>query len=479
MSTATESPYRITVTELNPTTKRIEVVAPAEAVAERLDASLAALQAQSAVPGFRKGRAPVALLAKRFGEAIADETRGQIVQGALAEAFEKHAIKPVGEPTLVPGSASETVTRHEPFRFSVEVEVVPAFELPSLDGIPVRKPTIEVTDRHVDEEILRQRYRFGTPSRIDGPFEHLDRMVGRADVTVEGVEGSFFSTEEALAVVPAVEDEGKGQLLGLLFEEMAPAFLGRKVGDTVTLTTVGPAQHEREEVRGKKVTVTFVPRAAERIAPAEPKDLAERFGLGTEEILREQVRHALEQRRDGEQQAAQREQVFEWLSGQVDFPLPEKLSERNLTGMLSRQRMELLSRGVDAERVEFQLAEMRSSSEAQARKRLKLFLVLSRIAEEMGVQVTEAELNGRVAQIAMQQGERPEKLLEQLRQSGMLGELMVQIRESKVADRLLLKAAVTEISAEEWNREVDAKSAAATAEKTKAAKPGKSKPKAE
>ena len=462
MTTATETPFEITVTDVNPTTKRIAVTAPAAAVAERLDAALAALQAQSALPGFRRGKAPTSLLAKRFGPGLADETRSQIFQTALSEAIEKNGIKPIGDPTLVPGSASESVERGKPFSFAVEVEVVPAFTLPSLEGIPVQKPVIEVTEKHLDDEILRQRYRFGTPNRIEGAFEHRDRMVGRAEVKVDGSGETFFETEEALAVVPAKEDEGKGQLLGLLVEGMTDAFLGKKVGDTITVKTIGPANHEREEVRGKPLTITFTPKAAERITPAEPKDLAERFGLGTEEIFREQVRHALEQRRDAEQQAAQREQVLEWLDGQVDFPLPEKLSERNLGGMINRQRMDLLSRGVDAEQVEMRLAEMRSSSEAQARRRLKLFLVLTRIAEEMGVKVTDAELNGRVSQIAMQQGERPERLFEQFRSSGMLGELMVQIRESKTADRLVAKAAVTEIAAEEWNRLVEAKAAAAS-----------------
>jgi trigger factor len=461
MTTATETPFEIKITDVNPTTKRIAVTAPAAAVAERLDAALAALQAQSALPGFRRGKAPTSLLAKRFGPGLADETRSQIFQTALSEAIEKNGLKPVGDPTLVPGSATENVERGKPFSFAVDVEIVPEFKLPSLEGIPVKKPVIAVEDKHVDDEILRQRYRFGTPNRIEGTFEHLDRMVGRAEVRIDGADGIFFETDEALAVVPAKEDEGKGQLLGLLVENMTDAFLGKKVGDTVTVKTLGPAAHEREEVRGKPLTITFTPKAAERITPAEPKDLAERFGLGTEEIFREQVRHALEQRRDSEQQAAQREQVLEWLDGQVDFPLPEKLSERNLAGMISRQRMDLLSRGVDAEQVEMRLAEMRSSSEASGRRRLKLFLVLARIAEEMGVKVTDAELNGRVSQIAMQQGERPERLFEQFRSSGMLGELMVQIRESKTADRLVAKATVTEIPAEEWNRLVEAKAAAA------------------
>ncbi len=474
-STATEAtPNTVTVEETSPTTRRITIVIPAETVDERVELSFGTLQHESALPGFRKGRAPRALLEKRFGLTILKEARNQIVADAYSKAIEEKQVRPVTEPELTKESMEAELVRGKPFTFTVEVEVLPEFEIPNLDGIEVKKPVVEVTDEHVEQEILRQRYRWGTPNRIDGPFENLDRMVGHAEVTVDGVDGIFFQTDEALVVVPAKEDEGQGQLLGLLIDDLEKAVLGKTVGDTFTVSTTGPEHHEREEVRGKKLTITFNVRAAERITPAEIPALVERFGLGSEDILREQIRFALEQRRDGEQQAAMREQVFEWLLEKIDFPLPAKLSERQIARTIARQRVELLYRGVEPEAVETRLAEMRSSSEAQVRERLRLFFILARIGEQFGVTVTEAELSGRIHQIAQQQGQRPDQVRNELSKSGALQDIAIQIREHKTADRILEKASIADVPAEDWNTEVQKRAEAKSAAQKKPSKSKKS-----
>jgi trigger factor len=288
-------------------------------------------------------------------------------------------------------------------------------------------------------------------------------MVGRAEVRIAGRDGVFFETDQALVVVPAKEDEGKGQVLGLMIDGLDAILLGKKPGDTVVIQTTGPEQHEREEVRGAKLTITYTINAAERITPASVADLVERFSLQSEDILREQIRFALEQRRDAEQRNAQREQVFEWLLSKVQFELPAKLSERQVTRTLSRQRMEMLYRGLEPDVVERRLAELRGSSEQSTRDRLRLFFVMARLAEQFGVTVTEQELSGRIHMLAQQQNVRPDQLRAQLSKSGGLDDLAIQIREHKTADRLLEKASVTEVPAEEWNAQVQAK----TAEKIK------------
>lgn len=465
------SPNTVVVEETSATTRRITVTVPAEAVDGRIETGFGTLQHESAVPGFRKGRAPRALLEKRFGEALLKETKGQLIADAYSKALEEKGIKPVGEPEIEPASAERPLQRGKPFVFSVDVEVIPNFEMPALEGIPVKRPVAEVTSAHVEQEILRQRYRWGTPQRIDGPFEHLDRMVGRAEVRVEGQEGVFFETDQALVVVPAKDDEGQGQILGLLVEGLDELLLGKKPGDTITVETIGPEQHEREEIRGKKVTIVYAISAAERISPAELSDLRERFGLETDELLREQIRFALEQRRDNEQRNAQREQVFEWLLNRIDFPLPSKLSERQLTRSLGRQRMEMLYRGLEAEVVEKRLAEMRSASEESTKGRLRLFFILARLAEQFGVTVTEQELAGRIHMMAQQQGVRPDQLRAQLSKSGGLDDVAIQIRDHKTADRLLEQASVTDVSAEEWNAQVQERGGTAKPALKPASKP--------
>jgi trigger factor len=459
MSTATDSQLdvEISITETAPCTKRISLSVPASAVDARLETAMSAFLADASFPGFRKGKAPRALVEKRVGGALMQEARNQMMSDAYARAIEEHKLRPISEPRPVEGATVPELARGKKFSFALEIEVAPDFQIPEFSNIEVKKPMIEVTAEHIDGEILRQSYRWGTPAPIQGPFDHLDRMLGKAVVTVEGRDGTYFEADKALCVVPAKEDEGKGALLGLLFDGLDKALIGKKSGDTIVVTTTGSDGHEREELRGKKITVTYTIGDAERITPRTAKELAEMFGVESEELFREQVRDALEQRRDGEQRQAMREQVAEHLIGSIDFALPAKLSESQVSRTLEQQRMELLSRGLDAAAVENRLAEMRSKSEKDARDRLKLFFIMARLAEHFGVQVTEQELNGRIAMMAAQQNMRPEQLRQQIQQSGRVNDVISMIRDAKVSDRIIGQAKVAEIAAEEWNKIVESK----------------------
>lgn len=459
MATATETQLdvEISITETAPCTKRIALSVPASTIDQRLESALVAFMADASFPGFRKGKAPRSLVEKRVGGNLVNEARGQIMSEAYSTAIEQHKLRPISDPRPVDGETVPELARGKAFKFTVEIEVAPDFAVPDFGNIEVKKPMIEVGAEHIDGEILRQSYRWGAPARIEGPFEHLDRMLGKAVVTVDGRDGTYFETDKALCVVPAKEDEGKGALLGLLIDDLDKVLLGKKPGDTVAIKTKGADGHEREELRGKHITITYTIGEAERITPRSTKELAEMFGVESEDIFREQVKDALEQRRDGEQRQAMREQVSEQLTAMIDFPLPAKISEAQVSRSIEQQRMELLSRGLEAAAVENRLAEIRSKSESDARVRLKLFFIMARLAEHFGVQVTEQELNGRIAMMASQQNTRPEQMRQQIEQAGRMGEVISMIRDAKVSDRIISQAKTTEIPAEEWNKIVEAK----------------------
>jgi FKBP-type peptidyl-prolyl cis-trans isomerase (trigger factor) len=282
------------------------------------------------------------------------------------------------------------------------------------------------------------------------------RVVGAAN-------DPYFETAECLVVVPDTEDEGKGQVLGLMFDDLGPALVGRAVGDTVTLKTKGPDAHEREDLRGAAITVEFTPAQAERISPADAAKCAEMLGLGSTDNLREQVKLTLEGRRDQEQRAAMREQAAEWLADAVDFELPERMSGAQVARNLEMARLQFLSQGMDEAAVERRVAEIRSASESDTRRRLKVFFILTKLAQELGVEVGEAEVNGQIAQMARGRGMRPDAMRAELQKSGRINELALSIREAKVLDRVLTKAAVSDIAAEEWNTLVAEKQKAAQA----------------
>jgi len=443
----------VEVAEAGPARKRLTITIPAESVNERIETSFGALKMEAAVPGFRRGRVPRALLEKRFGTALLQEARSQLLADAYSKALEDKGLKPVSQPELDEAARDLAVVRDQPFVFTVDVEVVPDFELPTLEGVAIKRPVATVSAEHVDAEIRRNQYRFGSPQRIDGPYQPLDRLLGRVVVHLNDSTDIFFESDEALVVVPDVADQGRGQMLGIMIDDLGPRLEGRKIGDEVIFETVGPESHEREELRGAKVKVIYTIRESERIEPATPESLAEQFGLGAVENLRAQIQLGLERRRDSEQRAAMREQVFTHLTNAVDFELPEKLSAGQIQRNLDIMRMEMLHRGMDGEEVERRLAEIRGDSETDTRRRLKLFFILARLAEHFKVEVSEAEINGRIAQIAASRNLRPDQARAELQRANRLGDVALSIRESKTADRIVDRAVITDIDAAQWNAE--------------------------
>ncbi len=462
MSTATPVENTIKVSDAGPALKRIDISIPAAKVSQQIESAFAGLAADAVLPGFRKGHAPRGLLEKRFGNELLQEARQRLVSQAYQEALTSNKIRPIGQPELAAGAIEHEFARGKDFLMSVEVEVMPEFELPKWEGIALRRPILAIATTHIDEEIERLSYRLGVPAQIQGPFEPLDRMVGKAVVRIVGQEKAFFETENAMAVVPAEADAGKGPFLGLLVDELDKVLIGKVVGDVVSIQLTGPASHEIAEVRGKPLDVQYTITAAERIAPATRDEIAVKIGMENATLLNENIKGVLERRRDDEQRSALRDQVFERLGEAVDFELPSRLSEAQVGRELERQRLEMLYRGVEPEVVEARLAETRSASTDATRRKLKLFFILAKLAETLGVEASEGEVNGRIAAIARSRGMRPDAMRAELEKDNRVGEIALQVREHKAADRVISKATISDIPAEDWNNEAKAKAEAAS-----------------
>ncbi|MHC4709296.1 MAG: trigger factor [Planctomycetota bacterium] len=456
MAEATTTPdasgNEVQIEDVGPALKRVTITIPTEAVKEKIEESIGTLAQEASLPGFRRGRAPRRLLERRFGHTVRDETKNRLIADAYARAIEDHGIKPVSEPEPTEPPDKLKLEEGKPLSFAVDVEVVPEFELPELEGIQLKKPLLEITDEHIDDRIRRQQQRLGTVDRIDGDFREGDRMVGHVTLTAEGNQEPVLDADNALIVHPGTEDGGRGPVLGLMIEDLAGLLKGKRVSDTITMQTVGPEGHEREDIRGVNLTIEYRIMAAERTEPATVERLVEIFDLQNEENLREQMRLALQHQRDQEQAMAMREQVYDHLLKTVEMALPEKLSTAQAGRALEGRRIELLDRGMAAEEVETKLAEIRSDSESRSRDRLKLFFIAWKLGDHFKVSVSEQEVNGRVAAMAIEHGQRPDQLRAELARAGRLPEVGRMLRQEKSADRVIAKAKIEEISAAQWNR---------------------------
>jgi trigger factor len=107
---------------------------------------------------------------------------------------------------------------------------------------------------------------------------------------------------------------------------------------------------------------------------------------------------------------------------------------------------------VNPAEIEQHMAELRSASTESASNELKQFFILNKAADQLNVQIQEQEINNRIVQMAMQQGKRPEQVIQELQKSGQAQTLMQQVREHKTIDTILADAEVEEISADEFNK---------------------------
>jgi trigger factor len=471
--TATDRPNTVSIADAGPSRKRISIQVPAETVTEKLRESLDTLSVEAQLPGFRKGRAPRGLIEKRFGPSVRDEAKKQLVSQAYTKAIEEHKLKVVGEP-VADMLDKVTIQEGKPLSFDIDVEVMPEFDIPSLEGIAVRRPTIEVEDKMVEDEIQKFRINEGRLESLEAP-KAGDYLTGRG--VMLGKDGTeFYNINGAVIQVPTKDKEGKGMILGIMVDDFAKQLGLPKAGETVTIKAKGPEQHEIEGVRNNDLTITFEVERADRIIPATMEEVLATYGMQSEDQLRDGVRQRLMQRVMVQQQTVMRQQIAQHLIDHTKMDLPERMTASQAARTLQRQRLELMYRGFDAAKVEERVAELRNASVGIAQRELKLFFILSHAADDLNVQVTEGEMNGRIAQMAMERNMRPEALRQQLIQGNQVYGIFQQIREHKTFDAILGKAAITDMPADEFNK-VMAEEAKARGESAGAAeeKPSKSK----
>lgn len=452
-----EATSDVQIEDVGPCRKKISITIPAEAVRRQIEESLETVSHEAAIPGFRKGRVPKSIVEKKFGNVVRNEAKQKLVSSAYQQAIQENDLSVIGEPDGAEELEGLEVDPEQDINFSFEVDIAPDFELPDLSQLELLKPEVNVTQEMVDDQIERMAVNNGELQHQDTP-EPGDYYIGRGVMRAEGEEEPVLDISDAVIQIPPADSDGSGAILGVKVDDFREQLGLPAVGETATITTTGPPNHENPKVREANLTIEFTPERIERIVPLSPEQLAEGFGLEDEQQLRETIMLQLNRRAVVDQQSAMRQQVSRHLVENTDFDLPERLTAAQAEQNIERERYELMYRGLDPQAVEQRLIEMRNESDEKARRQLKLFFIVGKVANERGIEVTQSELNGRIAEIASSRGQRPDQLYQELRKENRLNSIATQIREHKVLDELAKEAQVREVSAEEYNEQMGSES---------------------
>ena len=417
--------------------KEMAITVPAEVISERLKKNYDELRSDAIVPGFRKGRAPLQLIQKRFGPDVRDSLKTMIIGQSFFAAAENNEIDALGDP-LFRVETKEGVRLAElneamqhielpesgDLRYVCEVEVKPKFELPELKGVEIKDPQIVITDDMLENSILRQRKVRGRYEPLsDGAAQVDDLIVADAKLTVDGVQ---------------IKDEANLQLGvratrldGIPLPELDQTLAGVRPGDERSTDCQIPDDYERPDLRGKQGKFEFKIHEVKRLAPIPMEAFAEQSGFESEQELRAAVREDMELERNLLVERALREQVLQYLLDHTTLDVPEKLSARQTDRAVLRRVVELQQAGAPVGEIEKRIDELRTSATEEVARELKLEFILEKVAEQLEVDVTDEEVNSEIAVIARRYNSRFDRIRDDMHRRGLLAQLAEQIRQDK------------------------------------------------
>jgi len=438
----------VTIEEAGPCKKKVIVEIPEESVKSATDEQYESLRKEALVPGFRKGRAPRRLLEKRFGKETTEQIKLKLLADASDSAIKDNELDVLREPDI--DFEDIELPAAGPLKFDFEVEVRPEIDLPQLEGITVEKTKLEVIDEQIDREVEQLQKMSGvwTP-REDGKVQLDDQLIADATIKAEDIEEEEKLNNIEIYVRP------NGFVGAIPVEKLDELLAGAKAAETRQTTVDVPKTYFREEYRGKKVDISITIKDIKWLKPAAlDEDFLKRFAVEDESELREKIRDTLQSRLETQGRSEMTEQIYKYLLDNTDFDLPVDVVADHSTTLLQRQYSTLLMRGLSREQIEEQMDQLRAGSEQQAKQQLKMFFIMDKVADEFEIEVTDEEINGYIARLAIQRGQRPERMREEMLRDGSLGQFRLQVREEKCVAKLLESAKITEVKPKKKTKKV-------------------------
>ncbi len=438
---ATEPKNTVTIKDAGPCKKKVTIEIPEETIKLAADDKYEQLRKEAVLPGFRKGRAPRRLLEKRFGKETSEQIKLKLLAEASESALKDNNIDSLNEPDIDYEKLELPETGVMKFEF--EVEVRPEFKLPALEGIEVKKTKLQVTDEQVAAETEQlQKYSGMWTPREKGKIELDDQVIADVIIKTEGID------EEQKLDNTQIFVRKQGFVAEVPVENLDEHLLGAAPGETKKITVEVAKTYFREQYRGKKVDLQIDIKDIKFLKPAELNEaLLKRFGVQNKAELEEKIRDSLKARLEQQAKQDMAEQIYKYLLDNTKFDLPLDIVARQSENLQRRQYVNLLRQGLPKEQIDEQIDRLKAASDEQAKEQLKTFFTMDKTAGELGIDVTEEEINGYIAQLAIRRGQRPERLREQMARDGSLAQIGLQLRDDKCIEKLLETAKITETEA--------------------------------
>lgn len=407
----------------------LNIIVPAARVDEKVNSEVAKTAKTIRIDGFRKGKVPVSVVKKRYGQGIRMDAVEQIMRDAYVEAIQKESLQPAGMPSIEPKNFAEGAD----LEFSVKLEVYPDVTLADNAAIKVERVLSEVTDADVDTmlETLRKQ---------NAEWIAVEREAADGDQVIVDFVG--YLGEEAFEGGAA-----QGHKLVLGSNTMIPGFetgiVGAKVGEERTITVTFPEDYQAENLKGKEATFNItVSEVAEQILPELNDAFVEKFGLeeATIDALRAEVRKNMDRELNQAVKSKLKNALFEGLSSINEVEVPSALIGQEVDALRKQAAQQFGGEGFDASQLPAELFQ------EEAKKRAKLGLLISEVIKQNDMKVDDDRVRAFLEDMA-QAYQEPQQVIDfYLKNKEQLSQVQSAVLEEQVVDKLLESAQVTEVT---------------------------------
>ncbi|MEI7807657.1 MAG: trigger factor [Verrucomicrobiota bacterium] len=429
----------VSVENLAPCKKLVRVELDATAVDAAFDAVTKDYQKQAALPGFRPGKAPRAMVEKKYDAEIKDEAKRKLIGDAYRKAIADQKISVIGYPDI----EEVQFGRGQILQFTATVETAPEFQMPEYKGLTATIETKSVTDADVDKalDLLRGQ---------QADYKTVTRSLTNGDIAVVNYTGTcegkaiteLAPTAKGLTEQKNfwIETEGNSFIPGF-----AAQLNGANAGDKRTVNVDFPADFVTPQLQGKKgVYEVELVEVKEKVLPPLDNEFAKKYGAEDFDKLKAGVRTDLENELTHSRSKSVRAQTVKALLDKVTFDLPETAvanETRNVVYDLVRQNTQ---RGISRELIETQKDEIYSIAATNAKERVKLAFLVGRIAAQEKLEASQEDVLKRAQQLAMMYQMPFDQFIKDLQKRDGVNELYQQVLHEKVLDLLEKNATITE-----------------------------------
>jgi trigger factor len=415
---------------------KLEITVEAKRFSESLKKSSVKNTKTINIPGFRKGKAPMSIIKKMYGEGVFfEDAINFCCDDTYPEALKEYDISPLDYPKIDIIEIGEG----KDFIYTASVVVVPEVILGEYKGLDAKKTEYNVTEEEVENQLKGMQEK---NARIEEKLEGTVAMGNIAiidfkgfidDVPFEGGEGTDFELEI-----------GSGSFIDTFEEQL----IGLKVGENKEVKVNFPEKYGREELNGKLATFNVTIKSMkEKELPAIDdefaKDVSEFDSL---EELRNDIKASLEKASEDREKKEFEEAVMDAVCSNVEMDIPDVMIKRETDVMLKDLETKLKYQGLDLESY-YQYTnnteeKVREFMKEAAEKRVKTDLVITEIAKIEKVDATDEEMLEKAKQVAAQYGEKDLEKTADLIMQAQKQYLKIDVVNEKVIKMLVESAKV-------------------------------------